>query len=110
MKRLEKKTAGHLAENINSVDGYTVKVSNLPEKNREELRRELWKHFSQISEDGRQIDFNVVDVQLAESQYALDLQIRLAATRKRVKIFIISKLYFLLESQSLQKILYKMVK
>jgi hypothetical protein len=46
---MEKKTGGYLEANINSVDGYTIKVSNLPERNREELRRDLWKHFSQVS-------------------------------------------------------------
>ena len=45
---MEKKTVSKLEGNINTVDAYTIKVGNLPERNRAFLKKELWKHFSQV--------------------------------------------------------------
>jgi len=84
LRGLQKDTTIKLAESLNTVDAYTIKVKNLPEKNRVELRRELWKHFSQITTRGMRREYKIVDVQLAESQSTLDLQISLGLLRKKV--------------------------
>ena len=83
LRGLQKKAVYNLEDSLNSVDGYTLKISNLPSKNRSELKRELWKHFSEVQDRDEKKTYNVVDVQLAESNTSLQLKIKLAALRKK---------------------------
>jgi len=45
---MEKKTIFCLEGNVQSVSGYTLKISNLPKGSCPELKRDLWKHFSEV--------------------------------------------------------------
>jgi len=84
LRGLQKKAVYNLEDSLNSVDGYTLKISNLPSsKHRAELKRELWKHFTQVEDREEKKVYNVVDVQLAESNTSLQLQLRMAALKKK---------------------------
>ena len=48
LKVAERKTVMNIEGNVDSVDGFSFAVSNLPTKNPQELKRELWKHFSKV--------------------------------------------------------------
>lgn len=99
LKVAERKTVVNIEGNVDSVDGFSFAVSNLPNKNSQELKRELWKHFNKvvynfsgrrfsdfikITGHGTERECAVVDVQLAESQLKLDLQIKIDIVRKKV--------------------------
>jgi len=83
LRKMEKKTIFYLEGNLQSADGYTLKVSNLPQGSCTELKKDLWRHFSEVKENNNIVKYQIVDVQIAESQCLLDLQTKLANLQKK---------------------------